>query len=87
MLLLMINFYHLLATHLDTEPTRMLVGNKLDLGNIRAATVEKLSMNRLGLTNDGGDDSRQNKSNTYDVLNFQPISHFFWAAQNETVEW
>ena len=27
-----------------------------------AVTVEELSMNRLGLTNDGGDDLRQNQS-------------------------
>ncbi|GKC66036.1 hypothetical protein Tco_1098634 [Tanacetum coccineum] len=60
LLLLMINFYHLLVVRSDTEPVRMLVGNKFDLDNIRAMSVEELSVNMLGLTNNGDDDFRQN---------------------------
>ena len=60
--MLIIYFYHVLAANSDTEPTRMLVLNKFDLDNIRAVSVEELSVNMLGLMNDGGDDSRQNQS-------------------------
>ena len=28
----------------------------------------------------------KNKANTYYVLNFQLISNFFWATQDQTVE-